>query len=170
MTQRHTIALALGHAREVVHCRLSGLSAMADRKIQGMEVGVLTHALAALVGRKRSEKESHGLPVLLSHDGRPGWRTEHVTVLLTLVFPPRVTGVEGLQPRLEQRAFFSRPDAVGSQDCELVATVFLAHAAHEVLAIVTLRQSGGGRQSEGKGSEGAGHVLDICLTVRGQIA
>ena len=81
------------------------------------------------------------MPVLLGQDGRPGWRTEHVTVLLTLVFPPRVTGVEGLQPRLEQRAFVSPPDPVSSEDDELVATVLLTQAAHEVLAIVVLRQS-----------------------------
>src|SRR3954454_7725500 len=122
-----------------------------------MEVGVLTHALPALVGRKRSEKEGHDLPVLLGHDGRPGWRTEHVAVLLTLVFPPRVACVESHQPRLEQRAFVSRPDPVSSQDRELVTAILLAQAAHEVLAIVVMSQSRGGAQSEGKGSEGAGH-------------
>ena len=74
----------------------------------------------------------------------------------TLVFSPRVAGVESLQPRLEQRAFVSRPDPVGSQDGELVATVLLAQAAHEVLAIVVLelQKAGAPVAREARCSEG----------------
>src|SRR3954447_21551091 len=55
LRKRHAVALALGRAREVVNRRLPGLPAMANREIQGMEVGVLAHALPALLSRKRSQ-------------------------------------------------------------------------------------------------------------------
>ena len=65
LREGYTVALALGHPGQVVDRRLPGLPAMADREIQGMEVGVLAHALPALVGGKRGQEEGHGLPVLL---------------------------------------------------------------------------------------------------------
>src|SRR5215218_6989176 len=51
LREGYPVAMALGHAGEVVNRGLSGLPAMADREIQGMEVGVLAHALPALLGR-----------------------------------------------------------------------------------------------------------------------
>src|SRR5215210_3591584 len=105
--------MVLSHPGKVVDCRLPGLPAMADREVKGMEVRVLAHALPALLSGERSQKEGHGLPALLGHDGGPGRRAEHVTVLLTPVLATRMTGVKGLQPRLEQRALFGRLEAVG---------------------------------------------------------
>src|ERR671920_2103421 len=105
---------------------LPGLPAMADRKIQGMEVRILAHALPALRGGKRSQKEGHGLPVLLGHDGGPGRRAINVAVLLTPVLATRMAGVKGLQPRLQELALFGGLNAVGSQDRELVTAVLLA--------------------------------------------
>ena len=91
----------------------------------------------------------------------------HVAVFLTPVLATRMAGVKGLQPRLEQCSLFGGLDAVGGQDRELVAAVLLAQAAHEVLAIVVLRQSRSGEQGDSEGDEGAGHfgsrLLDEVL-------
>src|SRR4051794_26711759 len=97
--------MALGYPGEVVNCRLPGLPAVADRKIQGMEVGVLAHALPAFLRGERGQEERHGLPVLLGHDGGPGRRAEHVAGLLTPVLAATVAGVKRLEARFEQRAF-----------------------------------------------------------------
>src|SRR5215210_6822340 len=146
--QSHTVALALGNTRQIVNRRFPGLPAMADREVQGMKVRVLAHALPALLGGERSQEEGHGLPVLLGHDGGPGWRAIDVAVLLTPVLATRMAGVKGLQSRLEQRALFGGLHAVGSQDRELVAAVLLAQPSDEVLTVVVLRQSRGGEQGD----------------------
>src|SRR5215203_1184471 len=151
--ERHPVAMVLSHPGKVVDCRLPSLPAMADREVQGMEVRVLAHALAAFLCGERSQKEGHGLPVLLGHDGGPGRRAEYVAVLLTPVPATRMAGVKGVQPRLEQRAFVSRPDPVGSQDRELVAAVLLAQPSDEVLTVVVQRQSRSGEQGDSEGEE-----------------
>src|SRR5215204_6549211 len=159
--------MALGNPGEVVDRRFPGLLAMADREVKGMEVRVLAHALPALLGGKRSQKEGHGLPALLGHDGGPGRRAEYVAVLLTPVLATRVAGVKGLQPRLQELALFGGLDAVGSQDRELVAAVLLAQPTDEVLAVVVLRESRSGRESENECDGGASHfgsrLLDEVL-------
>src|SRR3954469_4151097 len=53
LREGYTVALALGHPGQVVDRRLPGLPAMADREIQGMEVGVLAHALPAFLRGER---------------------------------------------------------------------------------------------------------------------
>src|SRR4051795_13551709 len=70
--KRYSVTKALGHAGEIVNRGLPGLLAMADREVQGMEVGILAHALPALLGHKRGQEEGHRLPVLLRHDRRLG--------------------------------------------------------------------------------------------------
>src|SRR3954463_15610410 len=128
--------MALGHPSEIMNRRLPGLPTMADRKIESMEVGVLAHAVPALLSGEWGQEEGHGLPVLLGHDGGPGRRAEHIAVLLTPVLPPRVAGVERLQARLEQRTFVDRPDPVGREDREIVAAVLLAQPTGAIPGIV----------------------------------
>src|SRR5215210_5742869 len=130
--ERYPVAMALGHPGQIVNRCLPGLSAMADREIQGMKVGVLAHTLPALLGGERGQEEGHRLPALLGHDGGPGRRAVYVAVLLTPVLATRMAGVKGLQPRFEEGAFFGGLEAVGGQDRELVTTVLLAQTSNEV--------------------------------------
>src|SRR5215207_8428507 len=133
--------MALSDPGKVVDRRLPGLPAMADREVKGMEVRVLAHALAAFLSGERSQKEGHGLPVLLGQDGGPGRRAIDIAVFLTPVLATRVAGVKGLQSRLEQRTLFGGLDTVGGEDRELVTAVLLAQPTHEILTVVVLRQS-----------------------------
>src|SRR3712207_2449396 len=135
--------MVLSHPGEIVNCCLPSLSAMADREVQSMEVRVLAHALPALLGGERSQKEGHRLPILLGHDGGPGRRAINVAVLLTPVLATRMAGVKGLQPRLEQRALFGGLEPIGGQDSELVTAVLLAQTSNEILSVVVLRESRG---------------------------
>src|SRR3954462_12211720 len=137
--ERHPVAMALGNPGEVVNCGLPGLLAMADREIQGMEVGVLAHTLPALLGRKRGQEEGHRLPILLGHDGGPGGRAEHIAVFLPALLPPCMAGVKRLHAGLEQRAFIARLEPVSGEDRELVAAVLLAQPTDDILAILVLR-------------------------------
>ena len=70
LRQRDPVAELLGDTRQVLDRCPTGLHAMADAEIQGMEVGVLADCLTALLGRKWREIEGHGAPVLLGDDRR----------------------------------------------------------------------------------------------------
>src|SRR3954467_5425260 len=120
---------------------------MADSEIQGMEAAARAPAPRALLGRKRGQEEGHGLPILLGHDGGPGGRAEHIAVFLSVLLPPRAAGVKGLDAGSQQPALFGAGDRVSAQDPELVATILLTQATHDLRLIVILRSR---RPCEGK--------------------
>src|SRR3712207_9326841 len=58
LRQRNSVAELLGDTRQVPDRCLARFHAMADAEVQGMEVGVLTNDLTALLGGERDRKST----------------------------------------------------------------------------------------------------------------